>query len=55
MLLPALLLVQDAPPVKEAFLRAPEMTTGSWILLLAAWIFVSGLLIWSFKKVLGGP
>ena len=53
-MLPALLMVQDGP-VKEAFLRMPEMTTGSWVLLLSAWIFVGGLLAWSFKRVLSGP
>ena len=42
-----LLLVQSAS-------GEPEMTMGGWIFLGCAWFFVSTLLIWSFKRVLGG-
>lgn len=51
---PALLLLQDAE-LPKAFQRVPEMTTGSTALLAVAWVFVTALLIWSFKRVLGGP
>lgn len=34
----------------------PHMTTASWLFLGIAWVFVSGLLIWSFRRVLrSGP
>lgn len=51
-----LLLLQDAPAkVPEAHTRMPEMSTGSWIFMLAAWLFVTLLLAWSFKRVLSEP
>jgi len=44
-----LLLLQDAST------RLPEMTTGSWTFMLVAWVFVTALLVWSFKRVLSDP
>ncbi|GJM22335.1 MAG: hypothetical protein DHS20C15_22500 [Planctomycetota bacterium] len=43
-------MLQDA-----AVERAPEMTTGSWIFMFSAWVFVATLLVWSFKRVLSEP
>ena len=50
----ALLMLQDAG-LPEAFERVPSMTSGSTIMLVVAWAFVTLLLIWSFVRVLGGP
>lgn len=49
MFAPLLLAAQDVP------LREPEMTTGSWVFMLCAWVFVGTLLAWSFKRVLSEP
>lgn len=32
----------------------PKMTTGGWIFLGLGWLFVGGLALWCFRRVLGG-
>ncbi len=32
----------------------PTMTTGGWVFMIAAWIFILTLTIFTFSKVLGG-
>lgn len=36
----------------QAETTAPEMTTGGWIFMLAAWIAIILLVIFTFSKVL---
>ena len=45
-LLPAVLLQAD---------DGPHMTLGAWIFMGIAWVSVTTLLVWSFRRVLGGP
>lgn len=49
--MPSLLLVllQQAPSLPPA-----EMRPSGWVFLGVAWVFVTGLLVWSFVRVLGG-
>lgn len=36
-------------------LGTPSMTTAGWAFMGLAWLFVIGLVVWCFWRVLGGP
>ena len=36
-------------------LGTPVMETSGWVFMSLAWVFVIGLVVWCFVRVLGGP
>ncbi len=40
--------------LQTAHLTPPVMSNSGWIFMGLAWLFVIGLAIWCFKRVLGG-